>query len=252
MKVSWQVERIFVTGGQPLSYSVRGDSPGTLVLLHGGSIDHSVLSWGTCRDKLAERHTVICLDFPGFGRSFPLTQPCTARFLIHCVCQLIEKEITHPVSLLGLSMGGLVAMGCALARPGLVKSLILVNSLGLSRRLAWSPIAWLGGRIPTSHIRLSRFASRSDVRARIALRPVLNRQPSARLVARVRGSLARSELLATGWRSFLSQEATLRGFKTCFQDQLSRIQSPVLQIHGAGDRLIPPWHGIRRGVPFFL
>jgi pimeloyl-ACP methyl ester carboxylesterase len=65
------------------------------------------------------------------------------------------------------------------------------------------------------------------------------------LVAKVRGCLARNELLATGWRSFLSQEARLRGFKTCFQDQLGRIRAPVLQIHGAGDRLIPTWHGIQ-------
>ncbi len=245
MKVSSQVEHTFVTAGQPLYYSSHGDSPGTLVLLHGGGIDHSLLSWGTCRDKLAERQTVICLDLPGFGRSFPLTQPCSARFLIKCVSELIEKEIAEPVSVVGLSLGGLVAMGCALEQPRLVKSLILVNSLGLSRRLAWSPIAWIGGRVPASHIHLSRFASRSDLRARIALRSVLSRPPSARLLARVRESLARNELLATGWRSFLGQEATLRGFKTCFQDQLGRIRAPVLQIHGAGDRLIPTWHGIR-------
>ena len=159
--------------------------------------------------------------------------------------ELIEKEIAGPVAVVGLSLGGLVAMGCALEQPRLVKSLILVNSLGLFRRLAWSPIAWIGGKAPATHIRLSRFASRSDLGARVALRFLLNRKPSTQLVAKGRGCLARNELLATGWRSFLSQEARLRGFKTCFQDQLCRIRAPVLQIHGAGDRLIPTWHGIQ-------
>ena len=245
------------------------------MLLHGGSIDNSGLSWDTCRKELAARHTVICPDLPGFGRSFPLTQPCTARFLIRCVGELIEKEIAGPVSLVGLSLGGLVAMGCALERPRLVRSLagpvslvglslgglvamgcalerprlvrslILVNSLGLVRRLAWNPIAWLGGKVPATHIRLGRLASRSDLGARIALRFFLNRKPSTKLVARVRGCLAMNELLATGWRSFLSQEATLRGFRTCFEDHLERIRVPVLQIHGATDRLIPTWHGIQ-------
>ena len=245
MKVSSQVEHTFVSRGQPLCYSRHGDSPSTLVLLHGGSIDNSGLSWDTCRKELAARHTVICPDLPGFGRSFPLTQPCTARFLIRCVGELIEKEIAGPVSLVGLSLGGLVAMGCALERPRLVRSLILVNSLGLVRRLAWNPIAWLGGKVPATHIRLGRLASRSDLGARIALRFFLNRKPSTKLVARVRGCLAMNELLATGWRSFLSQEATLRGFRTCFEDHLERIRVPVLQIHGATDRLIPTWHGIQ-------
>ena len=245
MTASPQAEHIFVAGRQPIYYSSCGDAPGSLVLLHGGGIDDSGLSWDTCRDKLAARQTVICPDLPGFGRSFPLTQPCTARFLINCVCQLIDKGIARPVSLVGLSLGGLVAMGCALEQPRLVRSLILVNSLGLVRRLAWNPIAWLGGKVPATHIRLSRFASRSDLGARIALRLFLNRKPSTELVARVRGCLARNELLATGWRSFLCQEATLRGFKTCFEDRLGRIRAPVLQIHGAGDRLIPTWHGIQ-------
>ena len=234
MKVFSQVEHTFVTDGQPLYYSVCGDSPGTLILLHGGGIDHSALSWDTCREKLAQRQTVICLDFPGFGRSFPLTQPCTARFLIHCVCQLIEKGITHPVSLVGLSLGGLVAMGCALAQPSLVKSLILVNSLGLFRRLAWSPIAWIGGRIPASHIHLSRLASRSDLRAQIALRAVLNRQPSARLVARVRGYLASNELLATGCALFFRTRPHCAGSRPVFrvssvefEPQCCRFMEPV-------------------------
>ncbi len=245
MKVPSQVEHTFVTDGQPLYYSSHGDSPGTLVLLHGGGIDHSALSWDTCRDKLAARQTVICPDLPGFGRSLPLTQPCTARFLIKCVGELIEKEIAGPVSVVGLSMGGLVAMGCALEQPRLVKALVLVNSLGLFRRLAWNPITWLGGRVPATHIRLGRLASRSDFGARIALRLFLNREPSTQLVAIVRGCLARNEQLATGWRSFLSQEATLRGCKTCFEDRLGQIRAPVLLIHGGDDRLIPTWHGIR-------
>ena len=146
------MKRSFVTHGQPLYYSSHGDSPSTLVLLHGGGIDHSGLSWDTCRDNLAARQTVICPDLPGFGRSFPLTQPCTARFLINCVCQLIDKGIARPVSVVGLSLGGLVAMGCALEQPRLVRSLILVNSLGLVRRLVWNPITWLGGKVPATDL----------------------------------------------------------------------------------------------------
>ena len=245
MTASPRAEHIFVTGRQPIYYSSCGDAPGSLVLLHGGGIDNSGLSWDTCRDKLAARQTVICPDLPGFGRSFPLTQPCTARFLINCICQLIDKGIARPVSVVGLSLGGLVAMGCALGRPRLVRSLILVNSLGLFRRLAWNPVAWIGGRMPSIHTRLGQLASRSDGWTRLALRYFLNSKPSPELVGRVRACLARNNHLGAGWRSFLSQEAGLRGFKTCFQDRLPQIRVPVLQIHGAADRLIPAWHGIR-------
>ncbi len=239
------MEHLFVTNGQPLYYSSHGDSRSTLVLLHGGGVDSSRLSWDACRDQLAARYRVVCPDLPGFGRSLPLTRPCSAAFLIDCVGELIEKEIAGPVSVVGLSLGGLVAMGCALQHPRLVRALVLVNSLGLFRRLAWSPVAWLGGKLPIAHVLFSRFASYSDLGARSALRLVLKRKPSAELTARVRGCLASSQRLATGWRSFLSEEAAVRGFKTCFEDRLGRIRVPVLQIHGGCDRLIPTWHGIQ-------
>ena len=50
----------------PIFYSIYGQGP-VLVLLHG-FLESSVM-WDHFVPKLSEKHTVVCIDLPGHGKS---------------------------------------------------------------------------------------------------------------------------------------------------------------------------------------
>jgi pimeloyl-ACP methyl ester carboxylesterase len=116
--------RFIDVDGVRLHYLERGQGP-TLVLLHGlGSmIDDFVLSGLFAR--AAERHRVIAIDRPGYGRSTRpgrLWTPQKQAVLIHRA--LRGLDVYCPV-LLGHSFGATVALAYALQYP--VERLILAS-----------------------------------------------------------------------------------------------------------------------------
>ena len=80
-----------------------------IVLVHGFPLDHSM--WRGQIDALAAKYRVIAPDLRGFGQSEPtegtLTMAAQAADLLKMLDAL---EITGPVVVCGLSMGGYVAM----------------------------------------------------------------------------------------------------------------------------------------------
>lgn len=92
-----------------------------LVLLHGWAL-HSGL-WGLLQAHLARRHRVHAVDLPGHGHS-PATDPYTMASIVAAVDAAVPEGA--PVTVLGWSLGGAVAMEWALARPGRIDRLVLV------------------------------------------------------------------------------------------------------------------------------
>ncbi len=96
-----------------------------LVLLHGWAMHSGI--WGPMVSHLARSHRVHAVDLPGHGRSAHpgLHAPrCTLDAMVSAVDSALAGE-TRPVSVLGWSMGGLVAMRWALAHPARVDRLVL-------------------------------------------------------------------------------------------------------------------------------
>jgi pimeloyl-ACP methyl ester carboxylesterase len=123
--------RTLHVNGVDLAWSERGSSPEgtpTLVLCHGftGSSHDFALEV----DALSADRRVVTLDQRGHGHSTK-----TGRLDGYSVEQLARDLVGFlsavgegPVDLLGHSMGGRVVMGVALARPDLVRSLILMDT----------------------------------------------------------------------------------------------------------------------------
>ena len=127
----------------PLSYKVRlpgdegielevADWPGPsdeapLVCLHG--FTRTGRDFDELARSLAGRRRVICPDLVGRGRSSRLADPkgyVMRNYLKHVV-QLLEVLGVRKIALLGVSMGGLVAMGLA-AHPSItVEDLVIVD-----------------------------------------------------------------------------------------------------------------------------
>jgi pimeloyl-ACP methyl ester carboxylesterase len=117
--------------GVDLAWSERGSSPvgtPTLVLAHGytGSSHDFALQV----DALAADRRVVTLDHRGHGFSTKTghLDGYTIEQLAADLTVLLEAVGEGPVDLLGHSMGGRIVMTLVLARPDLVRSLILMDT----------------------------------------------------------------------------------------------------------------------------
>jgi pimeloyl-ACP methyl ester carboxylesterase len=79
-------------------------------------------------EALAPTHRCIAWDHRGQGRSEVTESGYDMDTLADDAIALFEHLDSGPVHLVGLSMGGFVAMRVALARPDLVKSLVLLDT----------------------------------------------------------------------------------------------------------------------------
>ena len=122
-------KRTFVQD-RPVAYSVAGAGM-PVVLLHGwGLADH------TYRDVIAriasQNCRVIAPSMPGFGGTHELPRE---QFSIagygHWVADLLKAlDVDEPAVVVGHSFGGGVAIRLAHDHPHLVRSMVLVNSIG--------------------------------------------------------------------------------------------------------------------------
>jgi pimeloyl-ACP methyl ester carboxylesterase len=80
-----------------------------VVLVHGFPLDHSM--WREQIDALAAHYRVIAPDLRGFGQSEPVEGTLTMAAMAADLLKMLDAlEISGPVVVCGLSMGGYVAM----------------------------------------------------------------------------------------------------------------------------------------------
>lgn len=104
-----------------LNVEVAGDGK-PVVLVHAGVCDSRM--WDPQWPALTSSHRVVRYDMRGFGRSPAATGPhAPAADLLG----LIDELELDPVVLVGASFGGRVALDAAVARPELMRALILLD-----------------------------------------------------------------------------------------------------------------------------
>jgi len=100
---------------------VAGEGP-AIVLLHAGVCDSRM--WDPQWEAFTRSHRVLRLDFRGFGRSPVEPGPyASARDVI----ELLDRHGIDRTAVVGVSMGGRVALEIAIAAPGRVTALVLVG-----------------------------------------------------------------------------------------------------------------------------
>ena len=112
--------------GVALYYRAAGQGR-PLVLIHGTGADSD--TWLPVWDRLAEHHRVVAYDRRSHSRSIapPLNNP--ARHVADAEALIEALRLEYPV-VVGWSAGGIVAMGLAVKRPGLVRALVLEEAVG--------------------------------------------------------------------------------------------------------------------------
>ncbi|RII86424.1 alpha/beta fold hydrolase, partial [Clavibacter californiensis] len=135
-------------GGRRARHRVTG-SGDPLLLLHG--IGRSLEDWDEQHDRLSDGHELHSLDLPGFGWSDPVAGATTLESLADALPVYLDAAgVAVPVTVVGNSLGGAVAMTLATRHPDRVRALVLADSAGFGRQvtvglrmLAVDPLATL-------------------------------------------------------------------------------------------------------------
>lgn len=98
-----------------------------LLFIHG--LGSSTRDWERQADVFAESHRVITVDLRGHGQSDKPGGPYTIELFSSDVVDLIEHLDLVPTSIVGISLGGMVAFQLAADRPDLIDRLVIVNAL---------------------------------------------------------------------------------------------------------------------------
>ncbi|HSN11765.1 MAG TPA: alpha/beta fold hydrolase [Propionibacteriaceae bacterium] len=136
-----------------------GDGPVSYVFLHG------LLGQGKNWSSIAKALQPACsllVDLPNHGRS-PRTDDVSYEAMADAVGELLAEAGGAPVTLVGHSMGGKVAMLVALRRPELVARLAVVD-ISPAERNAVEFVRYLDAMLA---IDLSRIATRADADAQL-------------------------------------------------------------------------------------
>ena len=113
------------TGGLEIAYERVGAGP-LLVLVHGAGEDGR--TWQRQLAALADEFTVVAWDEPGSGRSSDLPEGMTLAGFADGLAALVESLRLGPAHLAGLSWGGTIVLETYRRHPGLVASLIMIDT----------------------------------------------------------------------------------------------------------------------------
>ena len=111
--------------GLEVAYERVGEGP-PLVFVHGAAEDGRV--WQPQVGALADEFTVVTWDEPGAGGSSDVPAGFGLAAYADCLAAVVEALALGPAHVAGLSWGGTVVLELYRRHPGLVGSLILVDT----------------------------------------------------------------------------------------------------------------------------
>jgi len=111
--------------GLKIAYQRVGEGH-PLVFVHGAADDSRI--WQPQLADLADEFTVVAWDEPGAGRSSDLPEGLTLEGFADGLAALIESLRLGPAHVAGLSWGGTVVLELYRRHPGLVATLIMIDT----------------------------------------------------------------------------------------------------------------------------
>jgi pimeloyl-ACP methyl ester carboxylesterase len=228
-------DRFVVVGGARIRYRREGaGSP--VVLIHG--LGASLEAWDLTTPALADRHTVVRFDFPGFGLSDPLPDAYTAEGAADAVAAIAAALGVGRAALVGTSLGGGIATLAAGRAPNLFTAVALVAPAGFARPVGRA-VRWLA--VPVVGEMLIAYLRRHPRRSMEGAYADPTRVPQW-VVEVARRNLARHEVRRTilrVLRETLSPGGVRPELVRAIRDAARRIAAPTLVIWGTADRVIP-------------
>ncbi|MFF8843156.1 alpha/beta fold hydrolase [Streptomyces sp. NPDC015127] len=207
--------------GTPIAYQVRGQGPGTpLVLLAGQANNHHW--WDGVRDDFHVDRTTVTLDYRGTGDSGKPDVPYSTGGFAEDVVAVLDALGVEQAHVYGTSMGGRVAQQVAARFPGRVGALVL------------------GCTSPGGPRSVERSA---DVRRALVQRGDAGRDALVDLMYTPAWVAAHPGPYHTlgdpGMPAYARYRHLVAGHRHDAWDLLPRITAPTLVVHGSDDLLNP-------------
>ncbi len=220
----------------PVAWREAGAGP-TVLFLHGLGMTRT--GFDPQLAALADRFRCVAWDMPGYGASPPPDGPLTFPALAAAVDGLLATLGVADAHLVGLSLGGMVALHTALEHPRRVRSLALLDSSPAFGLDGTQPDAWRRARLAP----LDEGATPATM-AEPVLRSIMAPGTADDVVAAAAASMAR--IPAAGLRAAVeclpSHDVRAR---------LGEIRVPTLVAVGERDEETPPSYAraLADGIP---
>jgi 3-oxoadipate enol-lactonase len=220
--------RLAHNGPVTLAYDLRGrGSP--LVLIQGVGVGR--WGWEPVADRLARHFQVITIDNRGIGASDTPRGHYSTRMMADDVLAVLDHAGIQQASVVGTSLGGMIAQELALAHPERVDKLGLVATipggphsrpmpLATTYLFAWAPFM-------TSQAKLQQFVHTTLGPETLRRRPKVARRLAARKLAHPPSPQA--------WRA-----QTEAGMLFNPLGRQRRITQPTLVVQGTADQVVDP------------
>ena len=204
--------------GVRIHFRVVGEGP-PILLLHG--LASSGIDWFPIAPALASRHRLILMDLRGHGHSsLAQAKGYGIETMAGDAWRLLEALAVDKPHVVGLSLGGCVALQMACQRPAALDRLVLANTFARLRS---------NGLLASRLIRLRRTLGNIDALAQVVATSLFN-DPAVQAFAAER--LRRNDMGA-----IRRTMAALALFDV--RRRLPRIANPVLVLAGDRDRTVP-------------
>jgi 3-oxoadipate enol-lactonase len=118
--------RVRIPGGELAVRDHGGADRPYLIALHALGADHRM--WDEQVDLFSRTHRLLLLDARGHGESAAPDAPYELEQLVCDVIAVMDAQGIARADILGLSMGGMTALGMGLAHPGRVNRLIVCDA----------------------------------------------------------------------------------------------------------------------------
>src|SRR5689334_13955310 len=113
--------------GLKMYYEVHGSGE-PVVLLHGAFMTITN-NWTGWIGELSKKRKVIAVEMQGHGRTADIPRDITSENLADDVASLLDHLKIPRADLIGYSMGGTVAMQCAIRHPDKVRKVVVISSM---------------------------------------------------------------------------------------------------------------------------
>ncbi|MCI0484981.1 MAG: alpha/beta hydrolase [candidate division NC10 bacterium] len=209
-----------------LYYEQAGRGPGML-LLHG--LGNDVRIWEGLIPLLSQRFTVTALDLRGSGRSSKPDAPFTLKEMAADVAAILPVLGADPISILGFSMGGTIALELATSCAERIDRLVLVST----------PPSWAGPFPPPEAIRklFSNTVVTTELLAEV-YELIFGSDFKQRHTVQEYIEFRLHDPMPQPLESYLHQLHALEGHP--LNSKIDRIAVPTLVVTGAEDQVLPP------------
>jgi pimeloyl-ACP methyl ester carboxylesterase len=227
-------------GGRRIWYELRGN-PDAEVLVMVRGLGRTSLHWGAVLDALGREFYLLLLDNRGTGRSDRVRMPFSVADLADDVAGVLDAAEIARAHVLGMSLGGMVALQFALDHGGRLDRLVLLATTAGGRRAVPPPLA------PFAKMAVA------------ALRPLRERVAIEARQVLGEGFVAKNPQLIEEWaeiaerfpmppRTLVYQALAARLHDV--HGELARVSAPTLIVSCERDALVPPENSriLARGI----